>query len=413
MPARGNVISSAHVATHGLSLLVFLFALTVTLQSSNAQNSGHFVNEFEIQWGLSAIRAQGAYERLRRAAKPTAGEGVRVAIAGSGIDFSHPELAPGWAPGPKGDFDGSRATAMAGILAARNDGVGMKGLAHKTRLVSASKSPKHLAKLPAYGVKVLAIDRSGRKSRRKERYAFRKLAESDIVVAASLGGQARGVRGLPARYAAHRFMNGQMLIVGAMNEHEKPISRSCAGSFRRPLKTARFCLFAPGADVWSVVAKGHLDEYAKRRRDQLGGRDYALNDGPAAAVPFVAGAAAILRAARPDLSAKDIVQYLLRTARPKHARNENRNYMSPTYGWGILDLDAAVQAVLANRLPPPRKMFRRSYRPKHARTARRGRAQRKRSFRTAVNRCCSPKQHRAIRSASTKEPAWIRRLGWN
>ncbi len=88
----------------------------------------------EIPWGVRRVNAPTVWAKNR-------GEGVRVAVIDTGVDFRHPDLAPNLSGGlntfdeqaPPLDDQG-HGTAMAGIVAAVKDGRGVVGVAPKAKL---------------------------------------------------------------------------------------------------------------------------------------------------------------------------------------------------------------------------------------------------------------------------------------
>ena len=89
---------------------------------------------------------------------------------------------------------------------------------------------------------------------------------------------------------------------------------------------------APGTSIYST----------------LPGDDYGSKTGTSMACPHASGAVAILRQVNPDLGVAEIKQYLMDTAHDKGAPGEDH-----PYGWGIIDVGAAVAAVLAETSPLP------------------------------------------------------------
>ena len=80
---------------------------------------------------------------------------------------------------------------------------------------------------------------------------------------------------------------------------------------------------APGVNVLSSVPGGK----------------WADSDGTSMATPAVSGAVALVRAAHPELKAPDVINRIIRTARPAGGA-----VPSPVYGYGLLDAAAAVTA---------------------------------------------------------------------
>jgi bacillopeptidase F len=80
---------------------------------------------------------------------------------------------------------------------------------------------------------------------------------------------------------------------------------------------------------------------------------YGNKTGTSMACPHVSAAVAILRQANPDLTVDEVKQFLMETARDQGDAGEDN-----TYGWGVIDVGAALEAVLTQtlRLMPPRNL---------------------------------------------------------
>lgn len=100
----------------------------------------------EIQWGVKRVNASAAWDK-------TMGQGVKVGIIDTGMDYTHPDLKANYAGGynaldasqPPMD-DNGHGTHVAGIIGAVNDGTGVVGVAPGASL---------------YAVKVLNAQGSG------------------------------------------------------------------------------------------------------------------------------------------------------------------------------------------------------------------------------------------------------------
>ena len=84
---------------------------------------------------------------------------------------------------------------------------------------------------------------------------------------------------------------------------------------------------APGVTVWSSIPDS----------------GYTNMDGTSMAGPHVAGAVALIRAANPDLDVDSIKQILMETARDLGDPGEDN-----TFGWGVIDVYAAVSYALSD-----------------------------------------------------------------
>lgn len=127
--------------------------------------------------------------------------------------------------------------------------------------------------------------------------------------------------------------------VGNVNPHdpEYPIANS-SGRGPSPCDYASIKpeLTAPGTQIYSTLPNN----------------GYGLKSGTSMASPHVSGAVAILRQVNPDLSVDEVKTALMATAFDRGSAGEDNDY-----GWGIIDIGAAVQYVL-NTIPmyPPRNL---------------------------------------------------------
>ena len=151
--------------------------------------------------------------------------------------------------------------------------------------------------------------------------AMREAAGAGRIMVAALGNEGgSGPAAPPAAYMAHSGIAGLGIAVGALDGDgtaRAGFSNTCAG-------VASYCLFAPGTSILSTVP----------------GSGYRELSGTSMASPHVAGAAAVVWAAFPNKSGRQVVSRLLSTASPIDGQE-----VSQVYGHGALDLAAAMNPV--------------------------------------------------------------------
>lgn len=284
----------------------------------------------QLPWAQDWLRPQRVWPL-------TEGAGILVAVLDTGVDAGVPQLAGRVdagrdllaAAGARADSDcAGHGTFAAGIVAAAPvAGVGFAGLAPRAQIL-----PLRVSLNPAEATPPAALAAAIR--------AAAEQAAKIIVVGTPV------VRAGADLRAAIEFavQHDALVVVAAGKPHEgdPPVDPDIAGSVLSvggfgangaPLSdtAAPVDLLAPGGDLISVGPRGngHLN---------AGGSGYAAS--------FVAGAAALVRAAWPKLTATQVRHRLIATA-----DQVARPLPDPTLGWGALDLYAAVTAILPEERP--------------------------------------------------------------
>ncbi|GAA2712728.1 MULTISPECIES: type VII secretion-associated serine protease mycosin [Streptomyces] len=303
------------------------------------------------EWALDSLRVQDAW-------RTTKGAGITVAVLDTGVDETHPDLRGRVLPGKDlvgfGAEPGERAwarhgTAMAGIIAGRGhgdgDADGVVGVAPQARI------------LP---VRVILED--GDPARSRARGARGSALADGIrwaadhgadVINLSLGDDSDTAHPEPREDAAVQYAlrKGAVVVASAGNGGENGDHVSYPAAYpgviavaavdrygnRAPFSTRRWyaTVSAPGVDV--VIADPD--------------RRYYEGWGTSAAAAFVSGTAALLKAARPGLTAAQVRRVLTATA--KDAPDGGR---SDDLGAGLIDPAAALaraRALPADPPPPP------------------------------------------------------------
>jgi thermitase len=133
---------------------------------------------------------------------------------------------------------------------------------------------------------------------------------------------------------------GVGLSVGASDETGLPADFSNTGS--------HLSLLAPGVNVLSALSStGSNAGYVKVPLPGSASGQYAFASGTSFAAPEVSGAAALVWAANPALSAQQVASVLKQTA-------SNHGTWTPDAGYGVVDVAAAVQQARVTRAACPR-----------------------------------------------------------
>lgn len=317
---------------------------------------------YDKQWGLRQIRAEQAW-------RSSTGAGVVVAVVDTGVDLNHPDLASKLVPGatfvdcgprscgngdwrgPDGQPDASdeHGTHVAGIAAAATgNGVGAAGAAPGAKIMpikvleagtgSFADIAAGIRYAADHGAKVInlslgalpgaqALTLTGVESAATEAIVYAQT--KGVAVIAAAGNETAPLCATPA-------WEPGALCVTATDRNEAKAWYSNLG-----VKVDLKAVAAPGGaglvncddDVWSSVPRGTGSA-------GCGQGDYDAYAGTSMATPYVAGVAALLFAQRRSLD--NVYSVLMSTARtPVVGR---RGVYTPTYGWGIVDAQAAVAA---------------------------------------------------------------------
>jgi subtilisin family serine protease len=142
-------------------------------------------------------------------------------------------------------------------------------------------------------------------------YAF----ENDVVVVVAAGNRASGT----TRVGAPATIPGVLTVAGVDPQGNASVDASTQG--------ITIGVAAPSEELLGVSADGQL----------------VVWNGTSGAAPIVAGIAALVRAARPDLDADNVINRIISTARPPAGATESDPLL---YGNGLVDAAAAVSASL-------------------------------------------------------------------
>jgi subtilisin family serine protease len=303
--------------------------------------------ELPDQWALRGDAPMGAASAWARA---TAGA-VTVAVVDTGVDMSHPDLAPnlwtnpGEIPGngidddadgyvddvhgvdllnDDGDprDDNGHGTHVAGIVAARGDnGIGVAGVAWRARIMAVKVLDSHAAGdmsavargvryAVAHGARIVNVSLSGPIAGADIVDAIDEARAAGVVIVAAAGNTGADLDVTPAYPAALTAPN---LVAVTSSDRRGALTRRA--SFGR----ASVDLAAPGQDILSTARGG----------------GYEFRSGTSTAAAQVSGALALLAGARPGFAGEALRAALLGAARRS----------SLPVSAGALDIGAALRRI--------------------------------------------------------------------
>lgn len=113
-------------------------------------------------------------------------------------------------------------------------------------------------------------------------------------------------------------------------------------------KTDRLASFSNWGSYVGITAPGKDILSTSPADSVLFKPNYDASDGTSFSAPFVSGIAAMLRAIKPSASNQEIIQAIQRSARSLDTKDKK---WDPFYGYGLLDLSAAVQEIKCPQIP--------------------------------------------------------------
>jgi subtilisin family serine protease len=349
---------------------------------------------FDQQWHLenrtSGYRLAGPDLNVRGAWPITRGEGVMVAVADDGFQLDHPELVNRARGAPHYNFyrnipnggpassSAAHATAVAGLIAAESDNLrGVAGVAPRSKLASwvifgtsffggdAIASDEELMDMFQYALDRVAVQNHSWGSTSKVQLGLDALSDAGVSRVITRGRNGKGTVLVRAGGNEREdltnanddgFANDPRVIaVAAMRKDGRACTYSSPGA----------CLLvaAPSGDVADTDGDGVPDDEDPNAPDVLttdrtgaAGQnastvtgDYAGFNGTSASSPQVAGVAALILGANPNLTYRDVQQILIHSSRhfdfadPDVRLNGAGFRVSHNVGFGVPDAGFAVR----------------------------------------------------------------------
>jgi subtilisin family serine protease len=300
------------------------------------------------QWQYAVTAADRVPEGVLRAAVD-----FPIAVVDSGADLSAPDIQAK-RPLTYNAIDNSNkvtdtvghGTFVASLAAgSASNGEGVAGAGGDARLIAIKASAEgrftdfELAAAIAYavdvGAKVINLSLGGTKPSLTEVRALQYAFAKNVLVVAAAGNEAQ--RGNPVEYPAALLQpvgsngaGGYGLAVGASTITGARAAFSNHGSY--------ISLAAPGHNVFGALSKDASTRMWPRVALPGSARGlYGYGSGTSFSAPQVAGAAALVWAANPALSARQVADVLKRTA-------SGGGQWNPELGYGVINVAAAVAA---------------------------------------------------------------------
>ena len=299
------------------------------------------------EWQYAAVGLDRVPDAMLRRARS-----ITIGVVDTGADLSAPDLAAkrprthdlasGASRVSDADGHGTFVASLAG--GSGRNGVGIAGFGGDARLllVQASRPGGQLRDVDVaagivyavdHGARIVNLSMSGTRPSAVELAALKlAVARGVLVVVAAGNDYARGnPREYPAAYAPLlRRGPGAVLAVGASTMQGRRAAFSSTGSY--------VSLAAPGQTVLGAVSSSApVSRYPRVALPAGGAGSYGYASGTSFAAPEVAGVAALVWGADPQLTAQQVAGILERTATGRGTRTNE-------LGYGVLDAAAAVDA---------------------------------------------------------------------
>ncbi|MDQ7092367.1 S8 family serine peptidase [Desulfosporosinus sp. PR] len=278
------------------------------------------------QWGLTKIEAQKAWNL------GFTGNGITVAVVDTGVDLNHPDLKDNILPGYNAitgvtggttiQDNNGHGTHVSGIIAAEANGIGVVGVAYQAKILPVKALTKQgegtddciadgITWAADHSAKIINLSLGSDSESDVLKEALQYAADKGCLIVAAGGNLEDNLTTI-----SYPAADPLVLAVTATDSNDQIASFSLPGP--------QAGLAAPGVNIAS--------DYWQNSSG------YASLDGTSMASPFVAGAAALVWSAHPDLNAQQVRVALENSARDLGAAGRDNSY-----GFGRVDAYWAVR----------------------------------------------------------------------
>ncbi len=288
----------------------------VTLNNIGIDNAVFNMEGDALTWNILRTKANRLQDLGLK------GNEIKVAIFDTGIDLNSNEIkVSGGISFIEGiesyDDDNGHGTAMAGILAAQLNGMGIVGIAPSIELYSVkvldkdgngkySTIIKGIEWAIDNGIDIISLSLGGTQYSKALEDAVQLAADNNILIVAAAGNDSNNKNTYPAAYP-------QVICVGAINDQNEIASFSNIGT--------QVDIFAPGE---LVITTGTSNSIIKI-------------SGTSAAAQHVAGAAALLLSKNKDLSIVELTEVLLQGSDLLRTDTDDNSF------YGILNIEKSYE----------------------------------------------------------------------
>lgn len=289
------------------------------LQNQIGPNDLLYIEQY--QWNLPAIRAEGGWDLSRGQ------EDVVIAVVDTGVDLNHPDLKNRLTEGYNmiennnyPDDDNGHGTHVAGIIAAEtNNQEGAAGITwyNKIMPVKAMEAEgygtsfdiaKGIVWAVDHGADVINLSLGNYQTSKVMKEAVNYAYKNDVVIITAAGNDNSTLPSYPAAYP-------EVLAVSAVDYNGKRASFSNYGDY--------VDVAAPGVQIPSTYFN----------------QQYAALSGTSMASPHVAGLAGLIRSENPNLSNKEVMNIIKKTAYDLGVKGNDIEF-----GRGLIDVRNALEA---------------------------------------------------------------------